>query len=851
MDRPLMAVYLLSLCGCTCCLAQTWDFEDGLPPDAVVQGDVTVQTEVVHGGEHALRLGRGAELLLPVAAEDGFGRVSLWVHDPGPKLTADQARERLFGPLWGLSSSADERLCFGLLYAPYLSGNDSYGWISTAENGWGSRRYARARRSPGWHRWVFEVRNETDIGVSVDGEVASGFDVMTAKFFRGFSAIYLRGAVDTDEPLIADDIEVSHQSEPPARRTRPLPSEGRPAPDLAPLALKPDLAGAHPRLFFSQSDIPALRARCATTHRDFFDRLLGGADSYLQQLPPSAAADCSNDQDMQQWGWWRLSTLSFAYVVTGEERYGEKAVEWLDILTSYEDWGAGGEVNQSMGAGNMLSGVACAYDWCYDLLSAQQRESIRDKLLRQVGEMTWAGFMDPNTNGYWKADHQNNHRHHRLCGLTLACLAILGECPEAGAYAAFAAGDAEKVAAAIPPDGSNHESPSYMAYGFSYVVHAFDALFHCTGLDLFSRAPGLANAPLFRAHVLSPGFRSVFNYGDGGDGTYYFNHYLFKLAAQYQDPRAQALMKAAYDASPESFIYHPWNILWYDSDLAPADLETIDRRRHFPDLQIATYRSSWTDPQALAVLLKCGPYGGHRLNELAEGWVNVAHDHPDANMFLLHWGGERWAKDDGYPKQDKAGRNHNIILVDGNGPAQRGTGWLQPIPNMGNMGRVDSVAYDDGLFTARGDATGYYPGMTAMHRWLAVIDDRYVVVLDDLHSEQEHEYRWLLHSDARGLVSGDGGFVLETGEQALKGRFALPAGVRPEVAPFELEGKPHSNLLCAAQRAASGRFLVVMALENLPEVEVTEAEGRVELSVGREYALHFDLTGAKVVLERF
>jgi len=43
----------------------------------------------------------------------------------------------------------------------------------------------------------------------------------------------------------------------------------------------------------------------------------------------------------------------------------------------------------------------------------------------------------------------------------------------------------------------------------------------------------------------------------------------------------------------------------------------------------------------------------------------------------------------------------------------------------------------------------------------------------------------------------------------------------------------------------------VMALENLPEVEVTEAEGRVELSVGREYALHFDLTGAKVVLERF
>ena len=42
-----------------------------------------------------------------------------------------------------------------------------------------------------------------------------------------------------------------------------------------------------------------------------------------------------------------------------------------------------------------------------------------------------------------------------------------------------------------------------------------------------------------------------------------------------------------------------------------------------------------------------------------------------------------------------------------------------------------------------------------------------------------------------------------------------------------------------------------MALESLPEVKATEAEGRVELSLGKEYALHFDLTGAKVALERF
>ena len=45
--------------------------------------------------------------------------------------------------------------------------------------------------------------------------------------------------------------------------------------------------------------------------------------------------------------------------------------------------------------------------------------------------MCWRGFMAPKTAGYWKGDHQNNHRHHRLSGLLLGALVIHGEAPEA------------------------------------------------------------------------------------------------------------------------------------------------------------------------------------------------------------------------------------------------------------------------------------------------------------------------------------------------------------------------------------------------------------------------------------
>ncbi len=833
-------------------LQTSCDFEAGLPAGAVAKGDVTVQGDTVHSGARALRVGRGGEVLLPVSPADGFGAVTLWVYDSGLRLQGDAATTRAFGPLWGLSNAAQERLLFGLLYAPYLAGNDSYGWISTAEGGWGSRRYARSPRKQGWRQWVLRVNNQTDIVASVDGAEATGFDIMASKFFRGYNGIYLRGATDMDEPLVVDDIQATWQAAELTSRTRPLPGERRKPPNLAPLALKPELVGKHPRLFFTAADIPRLRERCRTTHKTFFDRLMGGAAAYLGQMPPANAGECADDQTQQQWGWWRLSTLSFAYVATGEERYGRKAIQWMETLCSYEDWGEGEEMNQSMGAANLLTGIACAYDWCYDLMTDAQRAKIRGKLLRQVGELCWNGFMDPNTAGYWKGDHQNNHRHHRLSGLTLASLAILGEEPEAAAYAAYAASEARQVADALPPDGSNHEGPGYAAFGHSYVVLLFDALRNCTGVDLFAACPGLALIPTFRAHVLTPGFQGVFNFGDGGPDTYYFNHYLFKLAAEYKDPAAQALMKAAYDASPESYCYFPWDIIWYDADLKPTPLDQIPTWHYFSDLELATYRSSWTDPKALAVLLKCGPYGGHRLNELAKGWVNVAHDHPDANHFMLFWQGQRWALDDGYPHSDKAGVNHNIILVDGKGPLQRGGDWLQPIDNMAKMGRIDKVVQRPGLFAARGDATRYYPGMAAMFRWLAVVRDRYVVICDHLASaDGPKKFEWLLHSDADWSQPGPGRWELTKGGQKLHLQFALPQDLAAKLGKFVLEGRDQGQLLrvSPAQPGEAAHFLAVLSAGDCPPLRATESAARITLSLGQEAELTFTVADGDVTLQ--
>ncbi|NUQ01262.1 MAG: heparinase II/III family protein, partial [Armatimonadetes bacterium] len=389
--------------------------------------------------------------------------------------------------------------------------------------------------------------------------------------------------------------------------------------------------------------------------------------------------------------------------------------------------------------------------------------------------MAHAGFLDPKTAGYWKGDHQNNHRHHRLSGLLLASLAIWGEVPEAAAYAGLALADCRQVAEALPPDGSNHEGPSYMGFGYSYVVRCFDALRHCSGIDLFA-APGLRRMPYFRAHLMTPGFHDVFNISDSGGGAYYFNHYLFRLAAEYRDPQAQALVRAMAAAEPGSFGYFPWPLLWYDAALEPASLEAVPRWNYFEDLEVAAYRTSWTDPEALAVLHKCGPYGGHRLNELRaeNAWVNIAHDHPDANHVMLFSQGVMWLTDDGYPRRDKSGRHHNLVLVDGKGPLQRGGGWLQPIANMAAMGRLEAVTCEGGLFVSRGDASGYYPDLTTARRWVVVVDDRLLLLVDHLVAPQPRRLEALLHSSAGWRQTAPGRYLLEHQGRAMGLQIAWP-----------------------------------------------------------------------------
>ncbi len=532
---------------------------------------------------------------------------------------------------------------------------------------------------------------------------------------------------------------------------------GDPAPS-APVQLAPAVQGRHPRLLFLPEDVAALRDRAKGESSFFFSDL----ESYLPSCkPPTAPTFITNATEAQRQGFWRLPTVALHYVITGNRSSFDRARGFLEVYLAAEHWETGVEEDCGMAAANNMIGAALAYDWLYNDLDAAFRDAVRAKLLLQARRMFYLGHLQ-NCRGlhFWQHDPQNNHRWHRDAGLALCALAVAGDDPAADWIVEQTRRELEFVYEWLPGDGTSHESPTSQIFGLSHLVLAFDAADRCLGTKFLSH-PGLMRTPEFQIHSRTPGFLYGFNYGDSGEGSAQaYSHALFKAAATARDANAQAALLAYRQAVPKAFAYGWFGLVWFDPSLQGGSLEKMALHAFFPDLGFACFRDGWTADSA-AMAFKCGPYGGIRLNEYRNArqgqYINVAHDDPDANSFMIYANGRMLAKSDGYSRK-KTTASHNTILVDGAGQLGEGGKWIQPLANtdMLEMARIVSRVEDaGGAAIVEGEAGGAYKGLERYRRAVAWIPGSYILILDDIRAPQPRRLEWLVQSK-RVETAGEG-----------------------------------------------------------------------------------------------
>lgn len=735
------------------------------------EGPVSVDTSRSHGeGGGSLRVAPGGKAVWKLRETNGSGTVEFWVYEDASAPADPKAR--MTGPYYGVVQSDGRLLAPGSFYAPYLSGSATYALTAfnpaQKEKSYFAVQYLGLKRTEGWHQWTMVFRPEAGVTILHDGKDVNDrrerFRWYRTKV-EGFTGVVFAGdsTPDANQTVWIDDVTVSlggPMEVKPEELAPPPPPPPTPEKDPAPaepVQLIEQLRNAHPRLLFTAEDIPAMREKTKTGYgKSLYDRMLA-------YVPVSRKPDHTNflkdATDGQRQGLWRLPTVALHYVLTGDKQSFDRTVEFMKFLMELENWQTG-ELDSGMSSANIMIGAALAYDWLYNDLDPGFRAQYRDKLLLMARRQYHQGhLMKLQGTHYWQNDPANNHRFHRNAGMTLAILAAAEEGKTDDDWLlARTLEELKFIVEWLPEDGTCHESPTYSVFGNTHLMLAMDAGQRCYGEPLMDHA-FFRTAPLYKLQTMRPDLKGVFGYGDSGSGTSGYHSYLHLMCAYHNLADELAGITEA-ERRNETFYNFTWfSVIWWQP-LEGGSIESLPRHVFYPDLGLSYCRTGW-QASDVGAMFKCGPFGGYKLNEYRHRngmkYVNVAHDDPDANSFMIFADGEMLAESDRYSKH-KQSANHNTVLINGAGQVvagrPEGTGWSQPGGDMSDMAVVTSYARNGSNVAVEGEAAGSYlanprqgperPALDRYRRTFLWVEGQYILVLDDIRAPEAVDVAWLM-----------------------------------------------------------------------------------------------------------
>jgi hypothetical protein len=567
--------------------------------------------------------------------------------------------------------------------------------------------------------------------------------------------------------------------------------------------LKDTVAGKHPRLLFTAAKIAQLR--------EFFnsDKAALYRDQLLQYLP-----GCTVPKDRktspawgQEYGLFKLPTVALHYVLTGDKKSLERSTEYLKWLAGIANWTEGGEPavpdtseayagvlekmrrlppaderNSDTTAAFTMVGAALTWDWLYNDLDPAFREQFRKVLWEHARAMYYGGHMAGNPKGYyWNGVPMYNHRWFRDWGLALATLATTEGKPEEQWLLGKVHDELQFMADWLPPDGSIHEGPGYGSSSGALGM-AFQASDECTGTR-FLEQPYFKNVAMFAMQESQPGMHDAVYFSDCFTHARSIHPFYLKTASCFHQPDELDGIRQYIKASASQFGVreYAWlSLLCDDPAQTGGQYSRLPTTAFFADLGLTIIRDNWTENGASA-MFKCGPPGGYKLNawrpvkQKTDGkfpYINVAHDHPDANTFTLFADGEYLAETNRYPLKPpketgtttvwgKVSSAHNTILINGLGQTPQGQpegmDWYQPSSeDMTKMGVITAWKDAGDVVIAEGEAAGSYlaetdgkskqsrPALERFRRTFIWVKGSYVLVLDDIRAPQTVDVTWLM-----------------------------------------------------------------------------------------------------------
>ena len=469
----------------------------------------------------------------------------------------------------------------------------------------------------------------------------------------------------------------------------------------------------------------------------------------------------------------RIFSLSYAYRMTGQAKYAERAEKEMLALAAFVDWNP----THFLCVSGVTMAMAIGYDWLYNQLSPASREIIKSAILKKG--------IDPSlkiveASGEYGAFLKYAYNWNQVCnaGMSFGALAVFEDMPELSKYIIDRAVETIRPSMQVyAPDGVYPEGYGYWNYGTSHNVMLIAAIEKIWKTDFgLSQIPGFLKTASYITNMTGPSGQ-CFNYSDNGLGGSMLPT-MFWFADKIND---KSLLWGLHAYMKTNMVERSWlSMLWGSgtrlADVKPpAETVWVGKGKN----PVALMRTSWTDPKAIYVGLK-------------GGFARAGHGHMDVGSFIMEADGVRWASDFG--SENYHALESNEIGMDLWNDRQESKRWqVFRYNNYAHNtltvndklhiaeGYADIVSWSStpGFMNAISDLTKVFEGQLSHSlRGVAIVNGQYVVVRDEVTTpDKEATVRWTMLTTAEAKITGSNSIELKKDGKKLKIEVAEPSKV--------------------------------------------------------------------------
>lgn len=477
----------------------------------------------------------------------------------------------------------------------------------------------------------------------------------------------------------------------------------------------------------------------------------------------------------------RIYYLSYAYRMTQNASYAERAKEEMLAVSNFSDWNP----NHFLDVGEMVMALGIGYDWLYDYLDDDTKKIVREAIIEK-------GF-EPSENERQAWFYQRANNWNQVCnaGLVFGALAIIEDEPNYSKKIIDKALESNPFALEVyAPDGGYPEGYGYWGYGTSFQIMLIAALETALGSDAgLSCAQGFLNSARFMQFMVAPSGDS-FNFGDTGRKAL-CNVMMFWCAAKLKDLSVAWFERNRIDKLPDNFIENKGTYI-AEPRLLPSLLVFCN---HLNLNEIESPKNNyWYNRGETPIFIYRG--GWESINDaylgVKGGSPKTSHAHMDAGSFVYEYQGVRWAMDLGVQSyitleskgvdlwnQTQDGQRwdvfrlnnkaHNTLTVDGE---RHRVDSFAPIVERYETEEKKGASID--LTSTFGDA------FDQAIRSVTLDNKDYLTVVDKIKNKgKKHDIQWIMVTSAEAKIVSERD--IELSKNGIKMRLSVEGGDQIEL----------------------------------------------------------------------